>query len=115
MLFLSLIGFILVVWIRSMPPVQRDQRFLADLLAQAVQKYRMDNGEFPKDLPEAAIHYRSENPQLFDRVTKAEKDWGMTGKVEGTTTETPELFIKFEKPAPLEKRFALLNKDKKAR
>lgn len=97
---LALIGMVLVIWLLGMPVVERDQRNLSIVLTNAYQKHRFDTMAWPQTTYDAAANFKSENPELVDRVAKAEKEWGMTAQLEDPEG-SPRLVVKFDKPQPL--------------
>lgn len=97
---LALIGMVLVIWLLGIPVVERDQRNLSMVLTNAYQKHRFDTMAWPANTYDAAANFKSENPELVDRVANAEKEWGMTAVLEDPEG-SPRLVVKFEEPQPL--------------
>lgn len=103
---LALIGMVVVIILLRQPPAERDQRNQSMVLTNAYQKHRFDTMTWPPTPYDAAANFKSENPDLVDRVAKAEKEWGMT--VELTDPEgSPRMTIRFQKPQPSEHPFML--------
>lgn len=103
----AIAGFVVVRIVLSMPKVQKDQQIMTTQLMFAYQKYRFDNKTWPVSAADAAEGFRSENNTLFDRVGKAEQEWGMKTRVINPDSEKPLLEIVFEKPSHYERRHAL--------
>jgi hypothetical protein len=112
---LALIGLVIITLVLRTPPVERDQRKMADLLSNAFQKFRMDNGRWPVDARDAAVNFSTESPDLFEKVKKAENDWGLATSVLEPKSATPELIVTFSKPQSQERRYALMNKERRPR
>lgn len=104
---LAVLGLGIVIWIRSMPVAQKDQRILSYQLMFAYQKYRFDSKAWPVNVHDAAEGFRGENDELLANVEKAEKEWGMTARVENPDSKEPELIVEFEKPAHFERKHVL--------
>lgn len=111
----ALVGLVVVIWIRSQPIVQSDQRTMARLLSNAFQKYRYDVQAWPTDAYDAAMNFQSENPTLAARVKKAELEWGLKSEMIDPSTDSPSVKITFSKPSPLELTFSLYNRERKRR
>lgn len=112
---LALVGLVIIALVLRTPPIERDQRKMADLLSNAFQKFRMDNGRWPNDARDAAVNFSTESPDLFEQVMRAENEWGLATSVKEPTSATPELIVTFSKPQAQERRYALLNKDRRRR
>jgi hypothetical protein len=103
---LALIGGVIVLILRQQPPVERDQRNLSMVLTNAYQKHRFDTMLWPTSPYDAAANFKSENPNLVERVSKAEKEWGMT--VELIDPEgSPTMKVRFKEPRLSEQTFML--------
>jgi len=103
----AMVGLVAVQIILSMPRVEKDQRTMSTQLTFAYQKYRFDNKAWPVSAADAAEGFRSENATLFDRVEKAEKEWGLKTRIVNPESNEPMLEIVYEKPSHFERRHAL--------
>ncbi len=112
---LAMIGLAVVIWTRAQPVVQTDQRNMARLLSNAYQKFRYDMQSWPEDSYDAAVNFRTENPDLADKVKKAQTEWGLSSEVIAGGSDSPSVKFTFTKPSPLELTFALYNRDRKRR
>ncbi len=104
---LALAGLGITLWIRSQPVLEREQRSMSRLLANAYQKYRIDTKTWPTSPYEAAINFKSENEDLSKNVKKGEAEWGMTTTLQGLDSDSPELVVRFTKPSKMEQVYAL--------
>lgn len=103
---IALIGMGLVIWIVSSPIYERDQRNLSMVLANAYQKYRFDTKSWPDGTYDVTANFRTENPEMVDRVRKAEAEWGLVTEVvdpEGS----PSLIVRYAKPKEVEFTYML--------
>ncbi len=110
----ALVGLLFVLWIRSQPVVQVEQRNLARVLANAYQKYHIDANDWPTGAYDAAASFASESPTIPAKVKKAEAEWGLVATLVDPEGPSPTLKITYAKPTPLELTF-LLDKEKKRR
>lgn len=108
---LAAIGLGVVVWVRSQPVAERQQRLMGVQLSLAYQKFRFDNKSWPTNAMDAAEGFRTENEQLGANIEKAQKEWGMSASMVDPESDKPMLKIVFEKPAHYERLHALY-KDK---
>lgn len=109
---LALVGLGIVLWVRSQPVIQTDQRTMARLLSNAYQKYRYDLNDWPSDAFDAAVNFRSENPTLSDKVKKAETEWGLEVTMIEPASQSPKMKVVFAKPSRLELQYALYNRNR---
>lgn len=79
-------------------PDEKTQRELARAMPSLYQKYFLDNGEWPSSPKEAAIHFRSENPDFLKRVKDAEQKWGFKAEVLAPAEPNSKLKVEFDKP-----------------
>ncbi len=107
---IALGGFSVVLWIKTLPVAEREQRFFSARLVLAYQKYRFDTKEWPISPQAAAANFKSENRGFLDETNKAEKNWGLTVKLLEEDTLQPMLEVTYEKPHHFIRTHALKSK-----
>jgi hypothetical protein len=99
---LALFGLALgisALYIRSQPQDWIQQKKLSLQILNSYQKYWLDEKQWPETIQEAAYGFKSEVPDMADRVRTADERWGLSTRLykEG---EKPMLEIAFQKPKP---------------
>ncbi|MEQ1822661.1 MAG: hypothetical protein ABL949_09130 [Fimbriimonadaceae bacterium] len=104
---IALGGFCVVLWIRTLPVAERQQRFFSARLVLAYQKYRFDVKEWPTSPQAAAANFKSENEGFLDETSKAEKEWGLKVKLIEPDSPQPMLELTYDKPQFASSKHAL--------
>jgi hypothetical protein len=107
---IALAGFCTVLWIRTLPVAEREQRFFSARLVLAYQKYRFDVKEWPRSPQAAAANFKSENEGFLDETNKAQKNWGLEVKLIEPDSPQPMLEVTYEKPQHFSSTHALKSK-----